>query len=371
MEFISRAIDENKISLRTLATTNYNGSVDGDSIIEAYISTLNSEQTRIAYRRSIRDFFTYLYKDTTLSVEMLVINPPEAYSYANYWKRKIQKGEEKKKGEIKRATYNAKIKGVKSFFDWLNKITADNLTGRRLFVENPFATVKIMSETDSEGSMPLTSEEIILMLDNPYGHSQHIQERNKLLLEIAVTTGIRNNALLALTDENLKIIDGIQLIHLIDKGNKISKKPIPHYYDRLVNWYTTDCFMRKNDCRKIFNLTAKGANDVITKWAKAVGIEKRVTFHSLRTTTAVQIYNREGNSIDSAQTFLNHTHRETTQIYLNKTKDVNMTGTDIIEDMRRVEAFTAEMDNYSKEDIVKALDTLPSSVKNLIINALK
>ena len=228
-----------------------------------------------------------------------------------------------------------------------------------------------MSETDSEGSMPLTAEEIMLMLDNPHGQNKHTQERNRLLLEIAVTTGIRNNALLALTDENLKIIDGVKLILTLDKGNKISKKPIPHYYDRLVNWYTTDCFMRKNGSKSIFNLTAKGANDVITKWAKAVGIEKRVTFHSLRTTTAVQIHSREGNSIDSAQTFLNHSHRETTQIYLNKTNDVNMAGVDIIEDMRKVERFAEELESYNKEDLVKALDTLPSSIKNQILNALK
>ena len=98
MELITRAINDNKISLRTLATTNYNSELNGDAIIEAYISTLNSEQTRIAYRRSIKDFFSFLYKDTTLSVEMLVVNPPEAYSYANHWKRKIQKGEEKRSG---------------------------------------------------------------------------------------------------------------------------------------------------------------------------------------------------------------------------------------------------------------------------------
>lgn len=344
--------------------------MSGNEVITEYINSLKSESTKGSYSRAIYEYFNYIYDTTNLTTQMLITNPSQAGDYAKEMYGRVQTDDENIK--IKKSTYNQKIKGVKMFYDWLITKTTLNTVNIKLFNINPFSSVGLVAETDSEGSLPLSPEEIITMLSNPVGTSNHVKERNCLILEIAITTGIRNNALLSITADDIKMIGNDWIIEVEDKGGKVARKPINNYYDRLMKWYNYDVKFRsaKENSGTIFNITPVSANRIIKQWANKCNINKKITFHSLRTTTAVEVFKREENNIYAVQRFLNHSSSNTSMIYVEKEKYVNHDGEDIIKDIKNeVDEIRETFNSKTKEELIEMLMSLDTATKlNLIRN---
>lgn len=337
--------------------------VNSEDVIQMYLKTLKSPHTVRVYDKCIRDFFIYLYGTDNISLSQMVVDPVDASKYAEYCKERLDKG------EIKTATYNGKIKGVKQFYDWLITQTTSNKLQLKLFHINPFSVVKQLNENDKEGSEPLTLEEIQLMLDNPYGKSAHIQERNKLLLELGITTGIRNTALLSLTEDDIKKDGTNYYVEVIDKENKTAKRGITPYYDRLITWYERDKIFRGGKDGTIFNLTPIHANRIIKGWAESVGITKKITFHSLRTTTAVMVTHNTG-SLSRAQLVLGHTFESTTKGYVDKERTINTDAENLLQDVDKLKEFDDLVSNVDTDNLINALNNLDADTKLKIMKNL-
>jgi site-specific recombinase XerD len=355
-----------KVELEVYVNGMYNRTSSGLVIIEAYLSTLNSKHTVRVYKRSIYDFFNFLYPSQTLTAKMLVIDPVHAMAYREELSKQLNSD------EIKSATFNAKIKGCKQFYDWLMGQTTLNTKSKKLFNINPFDTVKQVAENDAEGSEPLSPEEVLLMIDNPAGESEHLQKRNVLLLEIAISTGIRNDALLGITKYNIINVGGDWIINTQDKFNKETMKPINNYYHELMEWYEADLKIRgyQND-GTIFNMHPHSANRLIKEWAKNVKIDKKITFHSLRTTTACQVYHMFDENLGRAKAVLQHFHTETTDKYLKKEKRVNGDAENIVEVMKGVrENFEDIVREMSKDELVDLFLSLDTTTKMNVMRKL-
>jgi site-specific recombinase XerD len=359
MELINMELTKtNGLAVEISQNGNRTTTLLGEDIIEAYLSTLNSDNTRDSFRRAINSFFSTLYPNDILTAEMMIINPAQAQGYALMYKNAYRNK------EIMASTYNSKIKGIKYFYDWLIVQTTLNTMNMKIFNVNPFAQVKLISESDSVGSMPLEIDEVILMLANPYGHNDHIKERNSLLLEMAITTGIRRTAITSITINNIKKIGNNWVLEVMDKGNKRDIKSINNYYDRLIKWYNHDKLFRTptEDKDVIFNISDKTANRIIKTWVEKVGINKDITFHSLRVTTAIEIFKREGNNIFAVQSYLNHSSANTSKIYVDKMNTIKTAGEDIINDGKLANSINVEevLNNANKEDLLMAIKTLDS-----------
>jgi site-specific recombinase XerD len=342
----------------------YRSKLNGLDIIERFLKEFKSESTKKSYRKSINDFYTWLYGDKTLTLQMMIIDPVHAGEYSAYWMEQLNNG------KIKTSTYNCKFKGIKSFYDWLITRTTSNTLDFTMMKINPFNVVKQMKEYDSEGSDALEPDEIMLMLSNPYGRGKHIQERNVLMFVLAITTGIRNHALLTITENNIIKMGNDWVIDTIDKEDKQALKPINNYYDRLMNWYHEDKKTRTDKDNTIFNIHPIHANKVISDWAKSVGIDKKITFHSLRATTAVRIYEDNDGNLAKVQLALNHSHMETSKIYVDKNNKINHDAENIIESLQNVTTFEEKMEQLSKEELLEILSSLNASTKMQILKNL-
>jgi integrase/recombinase XerD len=349
----------NKDLTNQLWAKDYKGMI----IIKKYMDSLKTDSTRKSYFKSIMEFFTWVYGGEELTFAMMIINPSVAMDYKNFWFKSYENG------KMKASTFNAKIKGIKQFYEWLIFQTTSNTHGIKIFQINPFAKVAMIAENDTEGSEPLSPEEIQLMLDNPYGNTPHIQERNSLIFELAITTGIRNDALLSITKDSISKLGNDWILTAIDKEDKKAEMPINNYYDRLMKWYEKDLRIRTDDNNTIFNLHPHSANRIIREWANNLGIDKRITFHSLRTTTAVQVYHTTENKA-IAQEILHHSHMDTTDKYLLKEHRIRHEAEGIIVNIKALSTFDSIIESMSKEELVALIKGFEPSVKSQIVRML-
>lgn len=334
--------------------------INGDRVIQTYLDTLNSIHTKRSFARAIYEFYTFLYGEEYLSLDMMVIDPMTANKYTMYWKKEFEDG------KIKASTFNSKLKGIKLFYDWLITETSSNIAEYRVFIVNPFANCSQVQENDSEGSEPLTPEEVLLMLNNPYGSTPHITERNTLMFILAIVTGIRNTALITITESDIKEYSGDYVMFAEDKEGKTAKMSITPYYNRLMDWYRVDKMLRGGkDNDTIFNITPITANRIIKVWSESVGLtHKKITFHSLRTTTAVQIFHNTNGNVYKVQKALNHSHISTSNIYLGKENVVNHDGENIIENIVNSDkSFNDKINSMTREQLIDIIMGLPMNDK--------
>jgi integrase len=358
---------ENK-ALRIDRTTH----IDGEYYITKFLQGFMNKNTQKAYGKSIYQFFDWWVDKNTITVKDLIINPSDAGDYNIILLTLLQSG------KMKTSTYNARIKGIRSFYEWLMKDTYDNHTQHGLVYINPFGNIKQLdTDADTEGSDFLSENEIMLMLNNPYGDDLHIQTRNRLLLLLALTTGIRKDALVSLKKENLQYKENEWCIITIDKGRKKVEKAIKEeYYNELMEWYNIDSKYRTNKDNSIFNIRPETAGRMISKWAKWVGIvkekidektgkktlDRKITFHSLRTTSAIQVYKLTGN-IYEVQKFMINEEVRTTEGYTDKDKKVIKIGKNLIDNLGNYTKFDDLVQKMNKAEIIELLLNLDEQTK--------
>lgn len=343
-----------------------NNTVDINTLIEMFLNQYSSNQTKRAYRRSIYAYLAFLYGDVKeLTFSELVTQTMDAQLYFNHYKEKLLDG------EIKTSSLNNMIKGIKYFYNWLMGITTINgINFQNPFKINPFHNIQQVSENDSEGSEPLSKEELSLMLSKVYGSDDNCKLRNKLMFTIAITTGIRVTPLTSLTWNNIKEDSNGHYIEILDtnKNRKLMKIRIrEEYFAELLEWSSKQgC---SDSSKPIFGICPDRANVIIKEWAKSVGITKKITFHSLRTTTACEVYDKSEN-IDIARDMLGHSSIATTKRYIDKKKSVKEYGMDIITNTKDVSDLSNLLNLLSKESIIELLNNLDDNTKLEILKKL-
>lgn len=335
-------------------------------VINLYISTLKSPSTKKQYTTSIKYFLEFIYNRDieTLTTNDLILDGTHATAYQGYLMDKLEKK------EFKRSTYNSRIKGVKKFYEWLIFNTTSNRGNYSAFIINPFKCVNLLSESDSDGSEPFTLEEVKMLLKHPYGRNKHIQERNALMLEMGIETGIRLNALMSLTADDIEVRDNITLVTVQDKNDKLVQRDITRLHDRLMGWYHRDLAMRIGRIDTLFGIANDTANREIKKWCKTLGINKKITFHSLRTTTATLVY-KNTNSIGRTQLALNHSNTSTTKVYLDKEKKINTDTGNLLADIENKSTLALALEGMTKEQIIQLINNLPADTQYTIQKALE
>jgi integrase len=347
------------------------GNLDGQWFINEYLNSLRNENTREAFKKSINDWFTFCYGNKLLTLKDMIINDFKAIRYTNYWQSKIRKDPNKKvKGEISISTYNQKIKGVRLFYEWLKLTTRIIERDYQYIKYNPFDSVHMIDETDSVGSMALTPEEVLMMIDNPYGKTQEQRERNLLIFELALVTGLRRSTLLDLKPSDIQHIDEDILMQKYTKRNKITSKPITSYYDRIIKWYNYDVVNRAVDNGTIFNLSPVTANEMIKRWVKSCKINKKVTFHGLRATCAILIFHDTNENTNKVQSFLDHDEEKITKRYLKKEKYVDYSGINALENLKKSKVVE-EPKQSTSDELLNLISTLDEESKLNILKMLK
>lgn len=209
------------------------------------------------------------------------------------------------------------LSGLRSFFEYLifERYRKDNPT---LLIESPKLGRKL---PDTLSLIEIDKLIAHLDLSLPQG------ERNKAMLEILYSCGLRVSELITLQISDLFFDEGF--IRVIGKGDKQRYVPINTKTQQLINRYKdkirVHCKIQKGFEDTLFlnrrgkQLTRNMVFIIIKDLAEKAGINKKVSPHTFRHSFATHLLER-GADLRSIQQMLGHESITTTEIYMHLDK---------------------------------------------------
>lgn len=172
----------------------------------------------------------------------------------------------------------------------------------------------------------LTIEEVDNLLDIKLKSA--FDYRNKAMLELMYSSGLRVSELVNLKLSNIDLENGF--VRCIGKGKKerivpigevaldYLKEYINNYRSLMLKGYYTENIFLNNHGK---NITRQGFFLIIKKIAEEKKIDKNITPHMLRHSFATHLLNN-GADLRTIQEMLGHSNISTTQIYTNVSSDI-------------------------------------------------
>jgi len=217
----------------------------------------------------------------------------------------------KKKG-ISSRSISRKIVTLKHFFKYL---LIDNIitVNPAVILESPKIGVYLPEY--------LTINEVDRLINTCTSNNKY-EIRNKAILELIYSTGLRVSEISNLKIKNINIIE--KSVRIIGKGNKERLVPIGNQAKELLNKYLKKArpiLQSKNSSNDYVFLNSAGNRisrisiwKMIKKYAMKAGINKNISPHTLRHSFATHLLNN-GADLRSVQELLGHSDISTTQIY--------------------------------------------------------
>ena len=266
--------------------------------IEDYMNYLSLERqlspnTIDGYKRDLEDF----YKFTNKSYNH--INKDDIINYITYLNKKVGP-----------KTINRHIVSIKNYFKFLEK--------NNYISTNPTTDITGL-KTPKKMPRVLSIEEVDKLLDIEVKDAY--SSRNKAMLELMYSSGLRVSELLSLTLNNIDF--DMNLVRIYGKGSKERIVPISDiatsYLDEYINLYRNT--LVKNKVTDLLFLNSRGSKlsrqgffKILKEIALIKGINREISPHVLRHSFATHLLNN-GADLRSIQTMLGHENIETTQIY--------------------------------------------------------
>ena len=266
--------------------------------INDYINYLKIERqlspnTIDSYTRDLEDFYKFTGKSYKFVVKDDFIN------YITYLNKKISA-----------RSINRHIVSIKNYFKFLerNNLITNNPTVDISGLKMPKKMPRILSEEDINNLLDLP-------LEDAYDY------RNKAMLELMYSSGLRVSELLSLEVNNIDF--NMNLVRVYGKGSKERIVPIDDiatkYLFEYINIYRNTLLKNKESDILFLNsrgskLSRQGFFKILKEIAREKGIKKELSPHTIRHSFATHLLNN-GADLRSIQTMLGHENIETTQIY--------------------------------------------------------
>ena len=168
---------------------------------------------------SINTFSEYL-QTKDIELNDATINNITVQDAFNYRKYLLDKG-------YKRSSVNTKIANIKSYFGFLTK--------HQIISKNPFTGFEAMEENDKTIKDILTKEEVIKLIESfeiklqGERNFEYASKRNKAIIAVLASTGIRIENLLSVTMDRLIKIDEGYKIEYTKEETKVNKFRVKSY----------------------------------------------------------------------------------------------------------------------------------------------
>ena len=152
-------------------------------------------------------------------------------------------------------------------------------------------------------------------IDPPNARTEFLRKRNKLILALLYSSGLRVSELVNLCIDNVDLDD--RTIRIRGKGEKDRIVLFDDNTKELIQDYLAQ---RDDDSEYLFinrnlkHLTPRYVQMMIKDYARVAGIKKKVTPHILRHSFATHLL-KNGVDIRAIQQLLGHSNLSTTQIY--------------------------------------------------------
>ncbi|HEX8523121.1 MAG TPA: tyrosine recombinase XerC [Tepidisphaeraceae bacterium] len=215
-----------------------------------------------------------------------------------------------------KSTTARKLATLRSFYKYLIK--------RGTVQTSPLTAIRTPKQ---EKRLPkcLDLEQVQKLLDAP-GDADVLCARDKAMLEVLYSTGIRVSELVGLEAGDLDLTEGV--LRVTGKGRKDRLTPIGSQAIKALQRYfdmkATDPRMQGNNTAKIFlnkhgqPLSTRSVRRKLDKYLVAAGLDPGISPHTLRHSFATHLLNN-GADLRSVQELLGHQSLSTTQIYTHLT----------------------------------------------------
>ena len=193
------------------------------------------------------------------------------------------------------------------------------LSSENLLDENP---VLLINNPKLPKKLPdVLSEKEISLIINAIQESSQFYQRDKAIIELLYSCGIRVTELCNLEMSNLFIDE--DLIRVMGKGNKERLLPLGIRSKKYLDDYIKDSrnsHIKKSGSSFVFvsrngnQLTRAMINIILNKWTQVSGLKKSVSPHKLRHSFSTHLL-EGGADLRFVQALLGHSDISTTQIY--------------------------------------------------------
>lgn len=220
--------------------------------------------------------------------------------------------------ELKKNTQNYHLIALRSFLKYMAKQDVKTLAPEK---------IELMKMPDREVTF-LEQDEVFRLLEAPLKEKTTgnplIPLRDKAILELLFCTGLRVSELAKLTKEDINLkrdefsVSGKggkrRIVFLSNDAKRALEKYLRSRKDISPSLFVSHDKRTTSDKSKERMLTPRSVQRIVQKWAKAAGITKPVTPHTLRHSFATDLLGN-GADIRSVQSMLGHSSITTTQIY--------------------------------------------------------
>ncbi len=297
-----------------------------DDLFLDYLEHLEVEKNNS--QKTVENYNHYLRRFLAFAEDKFKIEKPQDITLDVVRKYRIYLNRLKvnKDNTLKVSTQNYHIIALRNFLKYLTKRDIESLSAEKIDVgKNPSRQIEF-----------LTSEEVERLLSSAKGEDL-ASLRDRALLELLFSTGLRVSELVALDREHLNLKR--QEFSVRGKGDKIrivfvsdtARNALENYLNKRMD-IDPAVFVRMRKGVNIeadeesLRLTARSVQRIVKKYATKAGIVKDVHPHTLRHSFATDLL-QNGADIRSVQELLGHSDITTTQIYTHVTnkglKDVH------------------------------------------------
>jgi len=270
-----------------------------------------SHNSQTTYTRLINKFIQWLKDNKTDSLK------PHEFNTDHIWKYRVflsQQYNRTTHQPLKKCSINYYLISLRNLLNYFTD---------RDILSLPSEKIKLIKEKEDKSIKFLGLKQIEKLLSSP-DISNQIGLRNKAILEVLFSTGLRVAELVSLNRNQIKIenLDNELEISIIGKGGKI--RPV-YLSSRTLKSLKEYLDTRKDKDKALFinykgpksasrRLTTRSIENIVKKYILKSGISIQASPHTLRHSFATDLL-MQGVDLRIVQEFLGHQNIATTQIY--------------------------------------------------------
>lgn len=287
-----------------------------------------SPRTRQAYQGDLAEFFAFAGVDPRRG-DLRSVTPAHVAEFVAHVAKRDDSG-----NLSNAATVSRKLSSVRAAFRWLRACGAVDA--------NPAELVKGPRVSNQSPRQGLTKTEARALVEVVNGETVKAK-RDRAILWVMLYGGLRRAEVAGLRVGDLYFEDPHHVLHVRGKGNKVRAVPLKAEAVTAIRVYvearagTADAAdaplfrptMNNRTGRIDKPMTPALVWQVVTKCAKAAGIVKRVSPHSLRH-TAITTALDSGAKLERVQAFAGHADPKTTIRYHRSREDLNQSAAHFI-----------------------------------------
>ncbi len=210
---------------------------------------------------------------------------------------------------ISNRTINRKISSLKSYYNFLLKTKQIN--------QSPLYKHQAL-KIQKKVNVPFSQKEIIEVLQSFNDAEGFESVRDKLLIELLYTTGMRRSELIGLKNTSIDLSQSI--VKVVGKRNKERQIPLLNSVIKSIETYRVEK-MKINSKEDYFFITNKGNKmyptlvyRIINEYFSKVSLKVKKSPHVIRHSFATHLLN-EGADLNSVKELLGHSSLASTQVY--------------------------------------------------------